>query len=83
MILDIHLEIPLELFPEKCENGRDIKIILVLCRLLGLGLNVKIALKTDVPCIIHGKTHQSCHVVQLNAISVWQRLITLSPAQNT
>ena len=80
--LDVHFEILIKtVLAEEAENSRCIEIILVLCGLLGLGLDVEIACVADGTSIVNGQSHKTSHIVLLKShICVEKGLIALSAA---
>ena len=80
--LNIHLEIVLKtILAEESENCSSIKVILVLCRLLGLGLDVEIACISDRTSILNSHFHKTSHVVKLKThVCVEESLIAFTSA---
>lgn len=78
--LDVQLKVLIKTeFAQKAEHGCGIKVILVLGRLLGLWLNVKVALEAKRARVIHSHTHKVRHVLLLQRhVGVQQGLIALA-----
>ncbi len=63
---DIQLEILIQtIVLQKANRRGSIKIILMLCRLLGLGFNIKISFETNAPAVFHRHFHKCRNVFQL------------------
>ena len=79
---NVHLEVLVKaILAEEAENSCSIEIILVLCRLLGLRLNVEIACVADRTGIVNGHSHKTSHIVLLKShIGVEKSLIALTAA---
>ena len=80
--LYVHFEVLFKtVLAQEPKNSCSIEIVLVLCRLLGLGFNVEVALVTDRACVINGHFHKTGHIVKLQThVGVQESFVALAAA---
>ena len=79
---DVHLEVLVQVVvTQEADGSGSIKVVLVLHRLLGLGLDVEITGKADGAAILNGHLHQGSDILLLELhIGVQQSLIAFTAA---
>ena len=80
--LDVHLHVLLQAVgPEEVDARGRVKVVLVLHRLAGLGLEVELAREADLPRVFHRHVHEPGEMVELPLhVGVPEALVTFAAA---